>query len=123
MIIHKKAAECGDTQAAVKTSHIQDHSTRKSPTSTFIFIDAQYAIGADSHSWHVLQRRRYKASYRWELTLWFGILEQCVHGLWQCSVQRCGTQSLGEKLAAEGQRVISAICQALRLSFKVEVGS
>ncbi len=78
MTLHKKAADRGGDQAAVNVSHIRDHSTRKSPTSTFIFIDEQYATGADSYSRHILQRRRYKDGYKWEQILWFGTLEQCV---------------------------------------------
>ena len=66
MTLHKKAAECGDTQAASKAPRAQDHSTRKRPASTFIPINEQYAIGADSHSWHVLQRRGYKGGHRRE---------------------------------------------------------
>ncbi|MDQ4148027.1 MAG: hypothetical protein M3120_10200, partial [Pseudomonadota bacterium] len=118
MSIHKKAAEYGDTQAAFKPSSTYNHSNCKRPASTFIRIDEQYAIGADSHSWHILQRRRYKDGYKWEPILWFGTLEQCVHGLWQRSVQTCGAQSLAE-LVAESQRVISVICHALRPSFTV----
>ncbi|HEX2237135.1 MAG TPA: hypothetical protein VHJ19_01975 [Gammaproteobacteria bacterium] len=120
MTLHKKAAECRDTQTAVKASHIQDHSNCKRPASTFIPIDAHYAIGADAHSRHILQRRRYKDGYKWEPILWFGTREQCVHSLWQRAVQTCGAQSLAE-LVAESQRIISAICQALRPSLKVQV--
>jgi hypothetical protein len=89
-----KAAGRGNGQAAVKTSRTQDHSNRKRPASTFIQIDAHYAVGADSHSWHILQIRRYKGGYKWEPILWFATLEQCVHGLWQRLVQKCGAQSL-----------------------------
>ncbi len=122
MRTQRKAADPGSGQAASKPSSSRDHSNRKHPTSTFIQIDAHHAIGADSHSWQVLQRRRYKRGYKWEPILWFGTLEQCVHGLWQRSVRGSGAQSLAE-LVAESQRVTSAICQALRPSFKVEVRS
>jgi hypothetical protein len=51
-----KAAGRGNGQAAFKPSSTFNHSNRKTSTSTFIQVDAQYAVGADSHSWHVLQR-------------------------------------------------------------------
>ncbi len=117
-----KAADRRNGQAAFKPSSTCDHSNCKRPASTFIQVDAHHAIGADAHSWHILQRRRYKGGYKWEPILWFGTLEQCLHGLWQRSVKTCGAQSLAE-LLAESQRVISAICRALRPPFKVEVRS
>jgi hypothetical protein len=70
------------------------HSKRTKPASTFIQIDQDYAIGSDSYSWHILKRHRYKGTERWEPVLWYATLEQCVHGLWQRAVQRCGAQSL-----------------------------
>ncbi len=92
---------------------------RKRPA-IFIQIDEQYAIGSDAHSWHILERHRYKGAHRWEPISWYGSLEQCVNGLADKAVRTCGTQSLAE-LLAESQRVTSAICRALRPSFKVGV--
>jgi hypothetical protein len=79
-----------DKTVAFKTS-----SNRMKPASTFIQVNEDYAIDSDSYSWYVLQRRRYKGGYKWEQILWFGTLEQCVHGLWHRAVQTCGAQSLG----------------------------
>jgi hypothetical protein len=71
----------------------------KRPASTFILIDAHHAIGADAHSWHILQKRRYKGGYRWEPIVWYATREQCVHGLWQHSVKTCGAQSLARTIS------------------------
>jgi hypothetical protein len=69
------------------------HSKRLRPVSTFIQIYELYAIGADSYSWHVLRRRRYKGGHQWISILWFATLEQCLHGFWQRTIQTSGAQS------------------------------
>jgi hypothetical protein len=111
----------GDGAENVRTGHPHSSKTpRNRPTSTFIQVDEQYAIGADAHSWHILHRRNYKGGYKWEPILWYGSLEQCVHALREMVVRTCKAQTLADILA-ESERITSALCQALRPRFRVEV--
>jgi hypothetical protein len=49
-------------------------------SSDLIQIYELYAIGADSYSWHVLRRRRYKGGHQWIPILWFASLSNgCTH--------------------------------------------
>ncbi len=98
MTLDKKAAECGDTQAAVKTSRARDHSTHKTPTSTFIQVDVHLGIGADTDSWYILQGWRYKGTHRWEPISWYGSSAPCANGLADKAVRTCGAQSLSQAL-------------------------
>jgi hypothetical protein len=69
--------------------------SRKSPAKTCIQIDEQYAI-ADTHSWHVVERRRYKGGYRWESVACYGNINQCVRALVDMAVRTSGARTLGE---------------------------
>jgi hypothetical protein len=116
----KDAGTRPHTPAASSTAHEEaERQTKKRRAPTRIPIDNKYAIGADAHSWHILERRRYKDDYRWEPVSWHVNLEQCVSGLAQRAVRTCGAQTLSQALA-EAERVTSAIRRALQPSFKVE---
>lgn len=110
-------ARHGDDADNVLAGQSKDIARKHS--ATFIPIDAQHAIGADSHSWHILQRRRYKGGYRWEPIAWYTTLEQCVNGFTNSAVRLSGAQTLAE-LSAESQRVTSVVCRALQPHFIVE---
>ena len=96
----------------------QTRPTCHRPASIFIQIDEQYAVGADAHAWHILERHRYKGGYRWEPIAWYATAEQCVNGLADRAVRTCGAQTLVDALA-ESKLITSAICGALRPRFKV----
>ena len=125
MIAHTKAADRGNGQAASKTTHAGCDPSQPAPNrlaSIFIQVDARYAIGADTHAWHILERYRYKGGHRWEPIAWYATAEQCVNALADRAVRTCGAQTLVDTLA-ESKRIISTICGALRPRFKVEVRS
>ena len=121
MTTHKEVADRGDRQAASEISCTRNDSQLacKRPK-TFIPLDAQYALGADTHAWHILKRHRDKDNYRWEPTAKYATLEQCVNALAERAVHLSGAQILAE-LLAESQRVVSVICRALQPHFKVAV--
>jgi len=91
----------------------------KRPAFTFIQIDEQYAIGADSMSWNILKRADYKDSYCWESIASYVTAAQCVSGLADLAGRTYGVQSLSQTLA-EAQRITSEFCMALRAHFHVE---
>jgi hypothetical protein len=120
MIQQAKAAGRVNGQAASKTPSTRDLSARKSSAPIFIQIDEHYAIGADAHSWHILECHRYKGARRWEPISWYDSLERCVNGLADKAVRTSGAQSLSQALL-DAKRVPSALHVELRPSFKVEV--
>jgi hypothetical protein len=103
------------TTSNIKTNKL----SHNIPARTFIQVGKHYAIGADAHSWQILQRKRYRSDYRWEPVAWYGNINQRVRALADRAVLTSGAQALGEALA-EAQRITSAICGALRPCFKME---
>jgi len=91
----------------------------KQTAATFVQVVEDYALGADSMSYHVLQRKSSKDNYHWEPIAWYPTLEQCVNALADRAVRTCGAQSLSEALA-EAQRITSEFCMALRAHFHGE---
>lgn len=91
----------------------------KRSVSTFIQVDKDYALGADSACWHFLQRKPYKGNYRWEPIASYTTVEQCANALADRAVRTCGAQSLSKALA-EAKRVTSALCRALQAHFHVQ---
>ncbi|HKF93202.1 MAG TPA: helix-turn-helix domain-containing protein [Gammaproteobacteria bacterium] len=45
------------------------------PAATFVQVDEDYALGTDSISYHVLQRKSSKDNYRWEPIAWYATVE------------------------------------------------
>jgi hypothetical protein len=122
MTTKKNVASRGQDGAASKQGVKRDHGKAPSnrSTKTCIPIDEQYAIGADAHSWHVMERRRYKGGCRWELVTWHTTLEQCVNALADRAVRTCGAQTIPD-LLAESKRLTSALCGPLRSRYTMEV--
>lgn len=118
MTDEQKAAERCSAQAAPQNVCDSTNNSKQCPA-TRIQIDAAYAIGADSHSWHILKRHRYKGGYRSEPIAWYATLDQCVNSFADRAVGLSGAQTLAE-LSAESKRVISVICRALQPHFAVE---
>jgi hypothetical protein len=121
MMADKKVADRNNDQSAYKVPCACEHNKPACKRSaSFIPVDENYALGAGTQSWQILKRHRYKGGHRWEPIAWYPTLEQCGNALADQAVRTCGVQGLSEALA-EAQRINSALCMALRPSFKVEV--
>lgn len=117
-MIKRPAGKAGRSDSATEKVRAGQHNNSKPRPATRIQIDADYAIGADSHSWFILQRKHRKTGDTWEPIAWYATLEQCVNGFADRAVRLSGAQTLDE-LLAEAQRVISRVCRALHPRYKV----
>jgi hypothetical protein len=72
-----------------------------------------HIVAISYNSWLYPTKAALKDGYEWEPILWYAILEQCVHGLWQRSLQMCGAQRLA-RTTAKNQRVTCGTISAHR---------
>jgi len=89
---------------------------KKNRVETLIYIDENYSLGADWHSWHIIKRvnRNGKPTDKWRPVKWYATLDGALDGLLRLKLRISEVKTLVE-LQKEQRKILAELSETFYL--------